>query len=291
MWGRESALSHKSVIFILEEFDLFAQRPKQRLLYSILNAMQSTLTQAAVVGLCCRLDAVELLEKRVKSRFSNRKLLFLPPPAENLFKLLRDVLLLPVSGSNCDSTFLLKWNENTSKVLEESMQDFMSHFIASDLSPHHILDLALRALCNIDKKGLLTVADFKVARMSLHRQLMNEGLRNLSVLELYLLVCMKRLESKEQDIYNFSGVFKEYNHLQDSSKTSDRYSREIALRAFEHLLEKELVVFADGRGQGEALEFRPVQLLLDNNELQEGLNNNPVCPVTLRQWFEHTFFK
>lgn len=25
MWGRESALSHKSVIFILEEFDLFAQ--------------------------------------------------------------------------------------------------------------------------------------------------------------------------------------------------------------------------------------------------------------------------
>lgn len=32
-------------------------------------------------------DAVELLEKRVKSRFSNRKLLFLPPPAENLFKL------------------------------------------------------------------------------------------------------------------------------------------------------------------------------------------------------------
>lgn len=50
-------------------------------------------------------------------------------------------------------------------------------------------------------------------------------------------------------------------------------------QAFEHLLEKELVVFADGRGQGEALEFRPVQLLLDNNELQEGLNNNPVCPV------------
>lgn len=31
---------------------------------------------------------------------------------------------------------------------------------------------------------------------------------DLSVLELYLLVCMKRLESKEQEIYNFSGVFK-----------------------------------------------------------------------------------
>ena len=29
-------------------------------------------------------------------------------------RLLRDVLLLPVSGSNRDSTFLLEWNENTS---------------------------------------------------------------------------------------------------------------------------------------------------------------------------------
>lgn len=41
-----------------------------------------------------------------------------------------------------------------------------------------LLFCRLRTLCNIDKKGLLTVADFKVARMSLHRQLMNEGLQS-----------------------------------------------------------------------------------------------------------------
>lgn len=58
-------------------------------------------------------------------------------------------------------------------------------------------------------------------------------------------------------------------------------------QAFEHLLEKELIVFADGRGQGEALEFRPVQLLLDNNELHEGLNNNPVCPVLTHLLFPY----
>jgi origin recognition complex subunit 4 len=52
---KECALSHKTVIFVLDEFDLFAQRAKQRLLYNLLDAMQSNLTQAAVVGLSCRL--------------------------------------------------------------------------------------------------------------------------------------------------------------------------------------------------------------------------------------------
>ncbi|XP_042413848.1 uncharacterized protein LOC122002656 [Zingiber officinale] len=44
--SRECGLSHKSIIFILDEFDLFAQG-KQRLLYSLLDAMQ-TMTSCLV---------------------------------------------------------------------------------------------------------------------------------------------------------------------------------------------------------------------------------------------------
>lgn len=289
---KESALSHKSVVFILEEFDLFAQRPKQRLLYNLLDAMQSTSTQAAVVGLSCRLDADELLEKRVRSRFSNRKLLFQPPTSEDACRLLHDVLMLPTDGSLGDSTFITMWNENTTKVLDSSMQDIICQLLHLDPSPHRIFDLALRAICNLDQgKRLLTVADFKSANSFLHPQFKREALQGLSVLELYLLVCMKRLESKEQETYNFTIVFQEYQHLQETHKTSDHYSREIALRAFEHLLERELIVYSDFRGRSDAIEFRPVQLQIDNLELQEGLNTNPVCPVILKQWFEHTTFK
>ncbi|KAH9307834.1 hypothetical protein KI387_035745, partial [Taxus chinensis] len=96
---RECALAHKAVIFILDEFDLFAQG-KQRLLYNLLDAMQSILSQAAVVGISCRLDADQLLEKRVRSRFSHRKLLFSPPSTEDLQRLLEHALVLPT-----DSTF------------------------------------------------------------------------------------------------------------------------------------------------------------------------------------------
>ncbi|XP_042444548.1 uncharacterized protein LOC122029568 isoform X1 [Zingiber officinale] len=44
--SRECGLSHKSIIFVLDEFDLFAQG-KQRLLYSLLDAMQ-TMTSCLV---------------------------------------------------------------------------------------------------------------------------------------------------------------------------------------------------------------------------------------------------
>ena len=33
---------HKVVIFVLDEFDLFARKPKQTLLYNLLDAMQAS---------------------------------------------------------------------------------------------------------------------------------------------------------------------------------------------------------------------------------------------------------
>lgn len=57
---RECALSHKSLIFILDDFDLFAQMSKQKLLYNLLNVMQSKDSQAAVIGISCRLVSFTL---------------------------------------------------------------------------------------------------------------------------------------------------------------------------------------------------------------------------------------
>lgn len=102
--------SSRPVFFILEEFDLFAHHKNQTLLYNLLDVSQSAQAPVAVVGLTCRLvctlslsharthshfklpvilwvkrflwacstlvlqDVLELLEKRVKSRFSHRQI-------------------------------------------------------------------------------------------------------------------------------------------------------------------------------------------------------------------------
>lgn len=62
----------KTVIILLDEFDQFASANRQQALYNLLDSLQTTKAQAAIVGISSRGDVLELLEKRVVSRFSHR---------------------------------------------------------------------------------------------------------------------------------------------------------------------------------------------------------------------------
>ena len=72
------ARAHKVAVFLLEEFDMFAGRGKQTVLYNLLDALQMSGVQAVVLGTTVRYDCLDLLEKRVKSRFSHRMVMVLP---------------------------------------------------------------------------------------------------------------------------------------------------------------------------------------------------------------------
>ncbi len=65
-------MTSKSVIFVIDEFDLFATHARQTLLYNLFDIAQARKAPIAVLGLTTRVDVVESLEKRVKSRFSHR---------------------------------------------------------------------------------------------------------------------------------------------------------------------------------------------------------------------------
>ena len=66
------ATTPKSVVFVLDEFDLFATHPRQTLLYNLFDIAQAKKAPIAVIGCSTRVDVAEALEKRVKSRFSHR---------------------------------------------------------------------------------------------------------------------------------------------------------------------------------------------------------------------------
>lgn len=68
----DSDQTAKSVIFILDEFDLFTSHPRQTLLYNLFDIAQSRKAPITVLGLTTKIDVAESLEKRVKSRFSHR---------------------------------------------------------------------------------------------------------------------------------------------------------------------------------------------------------------------------
>lgn len=84
------------VVFVLHAFEMFCARPKQTLLYSLFDLMQTEDAQMAVVGLTTRIDVADLLEKRVRSRCGHRQM-WLPAldhPAD-CARLMKSSLALP----------------------------------------------------------------------------------------------------------------------------------------------------------------------------------------------------
>ncbi|KAL6845422.1 hypothetical protein ACP4OV_024917 [Aristida adscensionis] len=284
---RECGLAHKTIIFVLEEFDLFAQG-KQRLLYSLLDAMQSLTSQAVVIGLSCRLDADQLLEKRVRSRFSHRKLLFVPASLDNIQRLLEHLLMLD-KDSGLPANYVVEYNSRLTSIFnDKKFTGILNSLMDSDATTSNILRFlqmcSFRAVSYMDmESGLLSMQNFINALSSMQRQPKMDSLQDISILELYILVCMHRLEDKEQSSYNFITIMKEYKSIQEAYKTSDNYSTTVCFRAFEHLLDRELISFADNRGRNQALEYRPVKLLISSRELAQSLKLNTTCPAVLQK--------
>ncbi|KAJ0971595.1 hypothetical protein J5N97_019554 [Dioscorea zingiberensis] len=288
---RECGLAHKTIIFLLDEFDLFIQG-KQRLLYSLLDAMQTLSSQAVVIGVSCRLDADKLLEKRVRSRFSHRKLLFVPPTTEDLKVLLNHVLYLP-ENSPFPSNYVKEFNSRIKSILgDKKFNEALNSLSDVDGTFSNVLRFLYQAVSYMDlASGLLTLQNFKSALLCTQKQPKLDIVKDASVLELYILVCMNRLETKEQNSYNFNSILKEYNAIHEAYKTSDHYSRTVCLRAYEHLLERELICFVDGKGRHLSTECRPVKLLISFSELCQGLKSNSSCPAILQKLLDRESFK
>ncbi|XP_042339121.1 origin recognition complex subunit 4-like, partial [Plectropomus leopardus] len=95
----------------------------------------------AVVGVTCRLDVLELLEKRVKSRFSHRQIHLLSNPTfAQYLRRVRTQLSLPDDFP--DSQFAQDWNDGVKTLCEDkSVEDVLQrHFNSSkDFRSLHVL--------------------------------------------------------------------------------------------------------------------------------------------------------
>ena len=89
---KEGRAGNVPVFILLHDFDLFARRAKQTLLYNLFDITQSPKYQVCVIGTTTRLDATELLEKRLRSRFSQRQILLGLPSLSSTKALVHSLL-------------------------------------------------------------------------------------------------------------------------------------------------------------------------------------------------------
>ncbi|KAL9607077.1 MAG: hypothetical protein Q9167_007975 [Letrouitia subvulpina] len=266
----------KSVIFIIDEFHLFASHPRQTLLYNLFDVAQSRNAPIAVLGLTSKLDVVESLEKRVKSRFSQRYIYLSYAKNFKAFEAIcRSALVVSSHTSGLTPLRLAKgaasrdvhtaWNRYVDSLFasDEDLQYFLRRIYTVTKSVPSFLSSALVPISRLSTHNLPTGSSFVSNALwppdsNLHL------LPALSDLELSLVIAAARLDIiLDTDVCNFNMVYEEYLQLASKVRTQSNaagqavvgggarvWSREMAKASWERLVELELILPVGAGGKG-----------------------------------------
>ncbi|XP_035657819.1 origin recognition complex subunit 4-like [Branchiostoma floridae] len=286
---KKGSRDSQAVLFVLEEFDLFAHHKNQTLLYNLFDVAQSQQAPITVIGLTCRLDVIELLEKRVKSRFSHRQIhLFNSLTFDQYLRVFRSLLVLPAEFR--DKKFCGKWNKHVESLSDDPGVTSILRKLydtSKDIRTLKMfLMLPVARICPSHPR--LEMSDFVEAHKILTADSKSNTLHGLSVLELCLVVAMRRLSDVfVNQPFNFQMVYNEYQKfVQTRSYAVQSFDRPVVLKAFEHLQQMELVRAAEGAGIGGRgqKEFRPMLLMIDKSQLMQAIQKYPACPTEVKHW-------
>ncbi|XP_065607435.1 origin recognition complex subunit 4 [Cyrtonyx montezumae] len=275
------------VLFVLDEFDLFVHHKNQTLLYNLFDVSQSAQTPVTVIGLTCRQDILELLEKRVKSRFSHRQIYLMNSFAfKQYIRIFKEQLSLPAEFP--DKIFAQKWNSNIQLLSEDrSVQDVLQSLFnySKDLRSLHFL--LMLAVSNVTvHHPLITTSDLQEASKQYRMDSKANMVHGLSVLEICLIIAMKHLNDVyEGEPFNFQMVYNEFQKfIQRKAHCLYNFEKPVVMKAFEHLLQLELVKPIERPSVRSQREYLLMKLLLDNNQIMDALQAYPNCPTDVKQW-------
>ncbi|XP_042302315.1 origin recognition complex subunit 4 isoform X4 [Sceloporus undulatus] len=275
------------VLFILDEFDLFIHHRNQTLLYNLFDISQSAQTPIAVIGLTCRLDILELMEKRVKSRFSHRQIYLVNPFDFTKYQnICKEQLSLPPEFP--EKLFMQKWNKNIQCVLEDqSVRAVLQNQFHYSKNLRCLSMMLMLTLHNITvSHPYITASDFLEASRLCRMDSKANIVHGLSVLEFCLIIAMKHLnDTYDGEPFNFQMVYNEYQmFVQRKAHTVYSFEKPVVMKAFEHLQHLELIKSVEGPSNCAQREYMLMKLLLDNSQIMDALQFYPNCPTDVKQW-------
>ncbi|SPN97555.1 related to origin recognition complex subunit 4 [Cephalotrichum gorgonifer] len=282
--GAEEGVTSQAVIFIIDEFDMFTYHPRQTLLYNLFDIAQARKAPIAVLGCTGKVDVVEMLEKRVKSRFSHRHA-FLPPPRSlaAYWEICKQGLTVDrddARGVGLDvdlegfDEFMDYWSKKIDRLYKQDSFQLLlkAHFYTtkspSALLTSFILPLSAVSPVNlalqIPSQAATSLPSLSAPHSKLHL------LPSLSDLDLALLISASRVESAAHtDTVNFSMAYDEYSSLMARQRVQSSVSgmmalgggvrvwgRGVAMVAWERLAEMGLLLPGRLTGKGVGVEGR-----------------------------------
>lgn len=269
---RGDAATARSVVFILDEFDLFASHPRQTLLYNLFDVAQSRNAPIAVLGLTTKVNVVDNLEKRVKSRFGQRYVHLSLPRSFTAFQEIC-ILALYYRPSTQDQ---LQSSNGALQNLSAAWNAYLAQVFASPLFEQFLQKIytSSKSVTAFFSASLLPIATMSATNIPAASSFISHPLQppdsklvllpSLSTLELSLLITAARLDIiLDTDVCTFGMVYDEYVALASKSKLQSSaagqtavgggarvWSKDVSKGAWEHLASLELVLPAVGAGRG-----------------------------------------
>ncbi|KAK1988502.1 PHD-finger domain-containing protein [Colletotrichum cereale] len=239
----EEGVTSQAVVFIIDEFDMFAAHPRQTLLYNLFDIAQARKAPIAVLGCTTRMDVVEMLEKRVKSRFSHRYVyLSLPKSLPAYWKVCKQGLVvddedMEVEGIDTSvaghEAFHANWKATIEGLYKEkSFQNLLQYHYATSKSASDFLAECIIPLSSLSTDSLdLVIPPQNGPVVSLTPP--NSKLHilpSLSELDLGLLIAAARLDIvAHTDTVNFAMAYDEYGSLMGRQRVQSASSGMLAL--------------------------------------------------------------
>uniref|UniRef100_A0A1B6E7S1 Origin recognition complex subunit 4 n=1 Tax=Clastoptera arizonana TaxID=38151 RepID=A0A1B6E7S1_9HEMI len=285
----------KPVIFVLDEFHLFCTHRNQTLLYNLFDAAQSSQAPICVIGLTSRGDVTELLEKRVKSRFSHRQILLLKEdPFENFIERFQDLLSIDVNDNNLtldnvDPVFIHCWNEEIGRLATNTkvVQVLKKlHFSSSD--QRVLRNFLFLLVSRIDNVELRILPEHVVeCYQSWSKDAKVNLLEGLSVLELCLVIAMShQSEIYDDDPFNFEMIINRYLKFANQNSAVQIVHKPVIMKAFERIKDLEIIVPINRQTGGGRVqkEYQLYNFLLTKEQIREAVQNFVGLPTDVSQW-------
>jgi len=275
------------IIFILENFDMFVDQEKQDLLYVLLDATRNDQNPVAVIGSAQTVDFSSKLEKRIKSRLSNAFIVTCSPENyENYLTIIKSWLLIPDDLTETD--FGERFNDNVETLFERDpfLIDTLRKFYETTGSLAFFHNIFYLCVCSLSPKQ--PFLDPKIFAVHFKNQKpANQKFRLLqesSILELALIVAMKKLRGKGRKSFNFEMIHEEYENLglKADNQLMEISAKPVAFKAFENLRNLE-IVYSDKRGNI-LKEFEMMSVIFTDQEITDAVSKRDDCPTVLKKW-------
>lgn len=247
--------------------------------------MQSGSLPLSVIGVTCCIDAVDMLEKRVRSRFSGVS--YYVPPVQSIelySQVLKNAITLSTDEDLSVAASLIdKFNDAVETLFQDAS---FSAIVAKTFN----VTGKLKPLINVLMEATLSLTVMSPYLTPLmvsdcaHRQQRDSKtdlLRGLSQLEFCLIISMNRMRNDTTDVCNFEMLYEEYSDFATSKLLGVK--KGVALKALDRLKRLELVSSVDSVSKC-PLEFRMMRLLVESDQVVESAMKSDVLEYRVKRW-------